>query len=129
MAIGFLTSQEYLARAGGVEAFVGSVYRDVLGRTLDAAGRAYWVGGAQAGRFTPADVARGVLTSDEEALNLVGRYYASYLRRSLDAAGAEFWLSELRRDQSPTVAAELLLASDEYFRLSHGLFPVNLIPL
>jgi hypothetical protein len=120
VAVGFLTSQEFLARSRGVEGFVGSIYRDVLGRTLDAAGRAYWVGGLQAGTFTFADVARGVLTSDEASSKLIGQYYASYLRRALDASGAEFWLSELRRDPSPTDAAVLLLTSDEYYGLPHG---------
>ncbi len=117
VAVSFLTSPEYLAHAGGVESFVGSVYRDVLGRALDPAGRAYWVGGVQAGRFTLADVARGVVTSDEALTDIIALAYARYLRRPLDATGAAFWLAELRRDQSPTLMAELLLASDEYLRL------------
>ena len=29
------------------------------------------------------------------------------------------WRSQLRRHHSPTLAAELLLASDEYYNLSH----------
>ncbi|HYT93187.1 MAG TPA: SdrD B-like domain-containing protein [Gemmataceae bacterium] len=122
VAVGFLTSQEYLSRPGGVDTFVASVYRDVLGRIVDPAGRAFWVGGVQAGQFSFADVTRGILTADEASFTLMGLFYGSYLHRPLDAAGAQFWVDELRRDQAPTLVAEQLLASDEYFLLPHGEF-------
>jgi hypothetical protein len=120
VAVGFLTSAEYLARAGGgAEGFVGTVYHDVLGRALDGAGEAFWVGGAQAGRLTLADIARGILTSDEASTDLIGLAYTRYLNRPLDSVGAAFWLNQLHSDPSPSSAVELLLASDEYFNLPH----------
>jgi lipoprotein-anchoring transpeptidase ErfK/SrfK len=60
-------SDEYLARAGGTpDAFVRSLYRDVLGREADAAGLAHFTGVAAAGVPRPF-IAYAFLASPEAA--------------------------------------------------------------
>jgi SpoIID/LytB domain protein len=50
----FFGSDEYVRRAGGDNAaFVDALYRDLMGRPADAAGRAYWIGQLDAGVTAP----------------------------------------------------------------------------
>jgi RHS repeat-associated protein len=114
MARLFVTSAEYTASHKDPTAFVQGLYTDVLGRTADAAGLAFWVQVAQQprGRDT---AAQGILTSTEAYRRLLDRYYADYLHRGEDAVGREGWLAVLQsRRMSPARVAEEISISEEF---------------
>ncbi len=62
----FYGSPEYVRRSGGSnDRFVTALYRDLLGRTPDPAGRGYWLGQLATGRVSSADVANAFFRSVE----------------------------------------------------------------
>ncbi|MBL9124860.1 MAG: DUF4214 domain-containing protein [Planctomycetaceae bacterium] len=115
LAIFFLTSGEYTATHAANAAFIEGLYKDVLGRNADAAGRASWVAQLEQGK-SRADVARSFLNSDERYFRTIDTYYASFLGRPADAAGRNSFVSGLKQGTlTLAAAAEMMLASDEYF--------------
>jgi hypothetical protein len=94
-------------------------YRVYLGRSASAAasdaGRSYWVGRLDAGnsRETVLDQLMG---SREYVSREIGEYYDVYLGRDLDAAAA-YWVDGVVQGQFVAEwAAQLVVASDEYYR-------------
>ncbi|TFH86525.1 DUF4214 domain-containing protein [Billgrantia azerbaijanica] len=67
LAGGFLASDEFLASQPGVtdEQVVDHLYRQVLGRTADEAGRAYWLAELESGAFGLGDLALSFANSAE----------------------------------------------------------------
>ncbi len=88
---GFLTSGEFQAAHTDVNLFVQDMYLDLLGRTPDAAGSAYWLGLLSTGAKRE-DVVAGFVRSGEVAARAVDGFYAAYLHRPADSA-ASYWLS------------------------------------
>jgi hypothetical protein len=88
---GFLTSSEFLAAHPDNTNYVQELYLDLLGRTPDMAGNAYWVGLLN-GNTPRTTVAAGFVRSAEVAARAVDGFYAAYLHRPADAA-ASYWLS------------------------------------
>lgn len=115
IALAMITSTEYQQRYQSNAAFVDALYRDVLKRAPDAAGRAGWTSVLNQGR-SRSDVARSFLTSDEHYLRVIDGFYTSLLGRAADAAGRSFYLGQFRSGVLTTAAAaERMIASDEYF--------------
>jgi uncharacterized repeat protein (TIGR01451 family) len=109
-------SPEYFQkRAGGTnDGFLDALYRDGLGRPVDAGGRATW-DQALANGLSRTQVAASIFSSAEYKNDLVNNYYTAYLRRQADPAGLRGWVGQLLggiRDEQ--VIADIL-ASDEYF--------------
>ncbi|WZO98797.1 S8 family serine peptidase [Isosphaeraceae bacterium EP7] len=74
-------SDEYLAKHGGTTAgFLTGLYSDLMGRTPDAAGLAYFTG-LIAGGASRVDVARWMMGSAEALVTKVARWYQSDLGR------------------------------------------------
>jgi hypothetical protein len=118
LALTLLTSAEYASRHASNSAFVDGLYRDVLGRSADAAGRASWVALLDQGR-SRADVAKSFLTADERYLKQIDSFYSAYLGRAADTGGRNSFLNGLRSGSLNIASAvESLLASDEYFARS-----------
>jgi hypothetical protein len=118
--LGFLASPEYSTIHFSVSAFVDALYADVLGRTVDPTGQAYFqtVASLPNGR---ALAALSILTSTEADGRLLDQYYGDFLGRSADPSGEEFWLAALRGGQAtPTSVAEGFLSSDEFFIRATG---------
>ncbi|MHB8571520.1 MAG: DUF4214 domain-containing protein [Candidatus Dormibacteria bacterium] len=109
-------SAEYFAnRAGNNNSnFVQAVYSDVLSRTTDSAGLAYWVNQLNNG-MSRSTFALSVLDSQEEAANVVNIYYAVYLRRSPDQAGQSYWVQQLVANAPAERIQIAFTASDEYY--------------
>jgi hypothetical protein len=62
----FYGSREYVNRSGGSNAgLVDALYRDILHRAPDEAGRRYWIGLLDSGRARPDDVANAFYRSIE----------------------------------------------------------------
>ena len=81
-----------LAPPGIVEtsAPVDKLYRDLLGRDADAAGRDFWA--KEFGKLDGArHVAEGLIASDEHIEMKIKRTYQHYLGREADAQGLAFW--------------------------------------
>jgi VCBS repeat-containing protein len=120
---GFLTSGEYRATHTTDASYLAGLYQDVLGRTPDSAGLAYWTQTLQslvsAGAGGRDVIARNFLTSGEAYLQVLDRYYADYLGRSPDSAGAQSWLNGLEHSAFSLESVAIgILSSDEYFHRS-----------
>jgi hypothetical protein len=94
-------------------------YRTYLGRSAAGAaadaGRSYWVGRLDAGnsRETVLDQLTG---SRESVSREIGGYYSVYLGRGLDGDSA-YWVNGVVNGQFVAEwAAQLIVASDEYYR-------------
>jgi hypothetical protein len=116
---GFTSSPEYYLQAGGTDpGWLDALYRDVLGRSADAAGEANWlqVLASGASRF---NVALAFATSVEHESILIAADYQRYLGRSASAAEVASWVNNLQHGLSDEQVAAAFVASDEFFT-GHG---------
>src|SRR5258707_12680895 len=95
------------------EDFVRALYRDVLERTPDASGLAFWTQRLDAGTTRP-QVAESFLESVEDLGVEIDQFYTSFFRRSADAGGRLFWVNRLAAGVSTTDVATAFLTSGEY---------------
>ncbi len=120
VAANFYGSVEYFQRSGSTNAgLVAALYSDILGRTPDAAGLAYWSGLLDQGRATPGGVSSGFFASIESRQDRVRRVYLSVLGRDPDASGGAHWAQALLSVDDVSLAA-LLAASDEFYGRAQG---------
>jgi len=89
VAAGFLATGEYQALHQSDAAFVAGLYQDVLGRTSDATGLAFWQNALRNGA-SRADVALALLTSAESSQRVLDRFYAQFLGRGVDTTVTRF---------------------------------------
>jgi hypothetical protein len=107
IANGMTQSQEFVNRYGSLPTnfFVDLVYRNVLGRSPDAAGFAFWVDAISAGRVTRGQMVYQFSDSAEyrfitaNSVN-VSMVYLGLLQRTPDDAGLNFWVSQIRAGRS-----------------------------
>lgn len=116
LTIAFLTSGEYANRFGnGNQAFVDSLYKDILGRTADKGGRDYWIGQLNAG-MTRANLTLTFLTSTEKYAKVIDALYTQFLKRNADNYGRQYYLQQLQSGAiNAWTLSQMLIASDEYF--------------
>ncbi len=121
LEISFLGSKEYYDAAPttytnrtNAEAFVDSVYNDVLGRYPDEKGLLYWWGRLNTG--TPAwEVAASLVNSTEAMSNRVTGYYWTLLGRAPDSQGLASWVSLLQHGTRDETLLAQLAGSTEYW--------------
>jgi len=80
------------------EQWVDELYRALVGRPPDAAGREYWINAINAGIHTQPSSYQAMMGLGEVQNNLRTRIreaYASTLGREADAGGVEYWLSQI----------------------------------
>jgi uncharacterized protein YkwD len=120
---GFTQSAEFRSQYGALDdrGFVDLVYRNVLGRTADAAGAAYWLQQLAAGRVDRGGVMVNFSESEEYrfatwAWNDVVQVYIGLLRRSPDQGALDHWVPRVRSGGSAALAelAATILSSSEY---------------
>lgn len=116
---GVYGSPESLAVAGGLEPWVGSLYRGVLGREASAQERTFWA--AEARRRGQPAVVRDVAGSSEALGRRLDVYYARMLQRTPDS-GAGGFLVELRTRGEITVPVAIA-GSPEYAAKAAARFP------
>jgi hypothetical protein len=121
VAESFAQSAEFISTYSQLSnsAFVDLVYRNVLDRAPDTAGRAFWLGELDARRIT-----RGAMMaqfSESAEFVTAGRsrtfatlLYVGMLRRSPDTAGLSFWSDQFSRGVLPRVLVDAFIASTEY---------------
>lgn len=97
----FLSSPEFMAQHAGLSnsQFVDFIYQNVLGRTADAEGRAWWLENIEAGVTTRGGMLYGVSQSSEYKAAMaddvaVDLLYLGFFNREPDAEGRDFWLQQ-----------------------------------
>ena len=110
----------YMAKSRITGEFVDRIYRSVLGRSSDDAGRQYWVTGIENGTYNPDDVVLTILNSQEfvgRNLNneqYVTALYQAFLNRTPDSAGLANWVNALNNGASRQDIARGFAASAEW---------------
>ncbi len=121
VAARFYSSNEYHVNAGGTDAtWAADVYEEVLGRTPDAGGLAFWLGRTQSkGRLV---VAAEIYGSVESRRDRVRVLYTELLDRAPDAAGLEYWAGRIATTGDLVLAVHLA-TSPEYVDRAQVRFP------
>lgn len=110
----------YMAKSRITGEFVDRIYRSVLGRSSDDAGRQYWVNGIENGTYNPANVVLTILNSQEfvgRNLNneqYVTALYQAFLNRTPDSAGLANWVNALNNGASRQDIARGFASSAEW---------------
>jgi hypothetical protein len=113
VAADFYASREYHARVGGTDpAWVADLYRELLHRTADAGGAAYWVSQLAAG-VPRREVALAFYQSLESRQTRTTDLYQKLLGRDPDGPGRAYWAAQLADGQDLRLATNLA-SSDEY---------------
>lgn len=105
VATGFTLSAEYKAAYGGLttDALVEKVYNNVLGRTPDAEGKAFWVAALANGKVTADTLVATIVTNlgalDQQTIN--NKVFV-----------AQTYTDTVGNDYSPTAAAQVLVGVD-----------------
>jgi hypothetical protein len=99
--------------------FLTRAYQDLLGRTLDSAGSAYWLGAMKNGA-SRTQVASQMMRSAESANLRVRGFYNSYLRRPPGGSELSSFAGMLQQGASSEQVESLILGSPEYFRERAG---------
>lgn len=101
-------------------AVVRKLYNQVLLRNIDTAGLTYWTRFINSGG-SYAQVAQGVLESDERLNRLIDGFYQQYLHRSIDSVGLAFWRDNVwKRDGGPQNVEAGIIGSAEFYASSGG---------
>ncbi len=95
--------------------FVGEVYVDFLGRTVDAAALDRWGALLAAGQATRQSNAMALAASAEWTGKVVDRLYQDTLGRGPDPAGRAHWIATLQAGVPVADVAAAFYASNEYF--------------
>ncbi len=134
LANGFQSSPEFITRFGGDlpnSNYVARIYQNVLGRTPDASGLAFWQGNLDNGTATRAQtlagisesaenkaatapaVATGIWDLDETAAR-VARLYDAALGRLPDGPGLAYWTSDIKGGAPLLDLANAFVGSAEF---------------
>ncbi len=125
----FARSAEFLATYGALNnaGFIDLIYRNVLRRTPDGAGRTYWIdlldkghdrgtimqGFSESKEFVTLTTPEIV---DAEKQGPIGRLYHAYLDREGDNGGLEYWLGTA----TPLIAISESFAASREFVIRYG---------
>jgi uncharacterized delta-60 repeat protein len=95
------------------ERFLAEVYLDVLGRPLDASGRATW-GAALASGGTYTQVVAGILDSTEYRTGVIAEVYQRFLHRAPDEVGLTAGLAHIAGGGTTEQLEAVVAGSPEY---------------
>ncbi len=109
---GIVASPEYFNIYGNDNAFVASLYQNILNRAGSSAEIQGWVT-AMGNGMTAAQVASAILSSQEYRSNLIEDYYQAFLNRPADSAGLTAWLNALNQGVADQVVLASILGSPE----------------
>jgi hypothetical protein len=114
VAVDFLVSAEYMASHPDVASYVTGLYADVLGRSPDSPGLAFWEQIIQSGTRSRAAVAYYFLTSTEAYLVAIDDYYRVFLGRKPGLSEEQNFLAALVTGATPAEITSIFLASGEF---------------
>lgn len=122
IAAAFYASPEYFSRAGGTNrAWVADLYREILGRSGDAGGIAYWAGLVDEGEART-NIAGSFYQSQESRDGRVTDLYRLLLGRNPDSGGLRYW-SDVLLDGRDVKLAIALASSPEYLSRAQRRYP------
>ncbi len=99
--------------------YVSLVYQDLLQRTADSFGLAYWSQQLDQG-LPRTQFVQQVEASQEYRTDVVQSLYRQFLGRSADVTGLSVWVGFLGQGHGVDELEALLLGSDEYFARAGG---------
>jgi Bacterial Ig-like domain/Domain of unknown function (DUF4214) len=98
------------------------LYQELLGRTVDANGLAFWTSLLDQGASAD-QVMLGIVNSTESHIRMVNDLYRQFLGRDADALGLTLGVAFLDLGGSLNTLRVVLLSSDEYFARVGGTLP------
>jgi uncharacterized delta-60 repeat protein len=101
------------------ELFVLNLYQDLLQRSADDSGLAFWTGQLDGGA-TRLEVVQGIQSSYEYRADLVQSLYARYLHRAADPTGLATFAGVLGAGGTVEEVASLIAGSPEYYQKRGG---------
>jgi len=114
VAADFYASDEYHRRVGGTDAaWIDDLYQELLDRTPEASGAAYWVGQLAAG-VPRRDAALAFYQSLESRQTRVTGLYQALLGRDPDRGGRDHWAGVLADGHDLRLSVNLA-SSEEYY--------------
>ncbi|HVJ80824.1 MAG TPA: DUF4214 domain-containing protein, partial [Planctomycetia bacterium] len=115
----FLASDEYRTQHPDAEAYVGSLYQAILGRTGTATETADYAAQVGSGTGDFEKVAKSIMKSEEGRAAFLNSVYEFYLKRAADESAAGYLTTPKHGDPANTTALTIeILASNEFFTLS-----------
>ncbi len=127
----FATAPEFSSLYGSLDnpAFVDLVYRNVVGRQADPAGRAFWIEYLNRGNSrgalmvgfseSPEYVTRSATSAPTtSSVGTIYRLYLAFFQREPDSAGQSYWVGRLDTGTSLASIANGFVGSDEFQRIS-----------
>lgn len=102
------------------ENFVEQVYQDILHRSADAGGRAFWTNAINTGQIDRNEFALLIQSSQEGRLALVNDTYQRFLNRNADQGGLAFWSQYLADGHTTVEFQAQIIGSQEYFLINGG---------
>lgn len=99
--------------------FISELYRELLGRPIDASGLAHW-SAMLAGGASRSEIAAGIEASQEYREVLVKGLYQRYLHRDAEADALSHWTQFLANGHTPEDLSAQIVGSDEYFNVRGG---------
>ena len=99
--------------------FITRAYQDVLGRPIDAAGQAYWLGQMKNG-VTRTQVANQLVRSVEHSNARIQNMFSTYLHRPAGGTDINFYSGMLQHGTPVEDVRSSILASPEYFNSRGG---------
>ncbi len=114
-----------------IQGFVTRFYVHCLGRQLDEEGSNVWVGGLLNGSKTGADIAKGIVLSEEFASKnysneeFITVLYRAFFDREPGADGYSIWLGRMSNGMNRATVLDEFLKSQEFAGLcsSYGIVP------
>jgi Domain of unknown function (DUF4214) len=100
--------------------FVKALYQNVLGRSADSSGLAFWVNQIQSNGLSNQQVASDIWGSTEHRRDEVNSYYETYLHRAPDASGLAFWANELLNGTYNEQGVQTLFMSSAEYIAAHN---------
>jgi ELWxxDGT repeat protein len=102
------------------QGFIAQLYRDLLGRDVDAPTLSGWSQLIDSGQLQRGDLAGAVVTSVEYRGDLVNGYYQHYLGRTADAGGLNTFVNALGTGATDQQVQAFLIGSPEFYANSGG---------
>lgn len=107
------------AAADANTAYINALYQDVLGRTPDTAGLAFWQQQLAAGA-THGTVAYGFWVSAEHRARQIDEYFQGLLGRQEDVASQAAWVSNFTQNGAINQTAAIAFVTTPEFQASHA---------
>ncbi|HWB13749.1 MAG TPA: DUF4214 domain-containing protein [Pirellulales bacterium] len=102
------------------QSLVEHTYLDLLGRSADPDGLAYFLGLLDRGQISRAQLIETIEVSPEYRRHVVDDVYQDYLSRAPDSSGLDYWTAFLAGGATQEMLTANVLGSEEFYRRVSG---------